>query len=353
MPRYVKSSRPDQQQRNASKPIKASVKAASEQPSVAMLASLGIKVRDFAYESKLPPVQPIYRHPRQIQPAVVRTILKRQWTETGENDPLSQSSSQPETSQKKLERTSTEPVISEPSARTLGSMTIDDSEHDSPPIDSQQMPPPIFKSQESEPYIDTPLLTPKGSFQWPIPDTSNVPASPIPASQSDTGSQATAPEAPSFSQLRFFQISNPSSPLASALSLASINDGLSSTKSITSTPPRQRRGKPTAGLDQRSIIDPTHDAYTPPTNPRVVAMRYHLRTRSAPPSSPFSSTKSSSRLRGLRPRGAVIPASRPHCASMQSSHSRAKPKGESSTPSSRILLRRTVTNGQNKRRRTS
>ena len=111
MTQYVKSSRLDQQQRNASKPIKASVKAASEQPSVAQLASLGIKVRDFAYESKLPPIQPIYRHPRQIQPAVVRTTLKRQWAESEEDDLFSQSGSQSESSQKKLERTSTEPAI--------------------------------------------------------------------------------------------------------------------------------------------------------------------------------------------------------------------------------------------------
>ena len=95
------------QQRNASKPIKASVKGSSEQPSISRLANLGIKVRDFAYDSKLPPIQTIYCHPRQIQPAVVKTTLKHQ-----QNDNLfSQSSSHPETSQKKLKRTSTEPVI--------------------------------------------------------------------------------------------------------------------------------------------------------------------------------------------------------------------------------------------------
>ena len=95
------------QQRNASKPIKASVKGSSEQPSISRLANLGIKVRDFAYDSKLPPIQTIYCHPRQFQPAVVKTTLEHQ-----RNDNLfSQSSSHPETSQKKLKRTSTEPVI--------------------------------------------------------------------------------------------------------------------------------------------------------------------------------------------------------------------------------------------------
>ena len=76
-----------------------------------MLASFGIKVRDFAYESKLSLIKTIYCHPRQIQPALVRTTLKRQWTESGEDNHFSQSSSQPGTCQKTLKRTSTEWLI--------------------------------------------------------------------------------------------------------------------------------------------------------------------------------------------------------------------------------------------------
>lgn len=96
------------QRRTASKP-----KAASEQPSISTLASFGIKVRDFAYESKLSPIKTVYCHPRQIQPALVRTTLsmKRQWTESGEDDHFSRSSSQPGTCQKTLKRTSTERLI--------------------------------------------------------------------------------------------------------------------------------------------------------------------------------------------------------------------------------------------------
>ena len=357
MSRYVKSSRLDPQQRIASKPIKASVKAASEQPSIAMLASLGIKVRDFAYESKLPPIQPIYRHPRQIQPAVVRTTLKRQWAESGEDSYFSQSSSQPETSQKKLERTSTEPAI--PPAPD--STDIDDYEYDSLHTDSQQpnsypesqqIPLSIFESQESEPYVDTPLVTPFGSLQWPVADTSN-----IPASQLDAESQSTDLEPTShllkISDISFFPklpaTPNPTSPLASALSLASI-DG--SSKIINSSPPRppHPHGKTTPDLDQEPV-DPTCDVHAP-TMPRVLTMRYHLRRRPVTPSSPLPA-KTPSRLHNLRPRGAVIPSSRPHCTSIQSSHSRAKPKSETSSPSSRTLLRRAVMNGQEKRRRTS
>ena len=336
MSRYVKSSRLDPQQRNPSKPIKASVKAASEQPSVAMLASLGIKVRDFAYESKLPPIQPIYRHPRQVQPAVVRTTLKRQWTESEEDDFFSQSSSQPETSQKKLERTSTEPAIPPVT-------DIDDFEYDSLPTDSQQpgsqqMPLSIFESQESEPYVDTPLATPKGSLQWQVADTSN-----IPASQLDAESQSTALEPASHSLLEFSDTSklsatlDPSSLLASSLSLPNID----------SSPARPPYGKTTTGLEQQPVAYGVHA----PTTPRVLTMRYHLRRRPVTPSLP-SPSKSPSLLHNLRPRGTVIPPSRPHCTSIQSSHSRAKPKSEPSSPSSRTL-RRAVTNGQEKRRRTS
>ena len=338
MSRHVKSSRLDPKQPNASKPIKASVKAASEQPTVGMLASLGIKVRDFAYESKLPPIQPIYRHPRQIQPAVV----KRQWTESGEDHPFSQSSSQPETSQKKLERTATEPAISPAPDLT----DVDDYEYDSlhtdsqqPEIypESQQMPPSIFESQESEPHVDTPLVTPKGSLQWPALD--------MPTSQLDSESQTMAavnsPLRFSFSQKR--SATPASSPLVSALSLASIDDDQPLSKIINSTPPRPPHEKAVAGPDQRH--------YAP--TPREPTMRYHLRKRPVSTSSPFFLTKSPSRLHNLRPRGAVIPPTRPHCASIQSSHSRTKPKGKSSSPSSRTLHRRAVTNGQGKRRRTS
>ena len=354
MTQYVKSSRLDQQQRNTSKPIKASVKAASEQPSVALLASMGIKVRDFAYESKLPPIQPIYRHPRQIQPAVVRTTLKRQWAESGEDDYFSRSNSQPESSQKKLERTSTEPAI--PPVPDIDDYDHTDSQQPNNYPESQQMPPPIFESQESEPYVDTPLVTPKGSLQWPVADsTSNdIPAL---ASQLDAESQSTALEPAShfkISDTSFFHKppaipTSPLAPLASALSLASIDD---SSKNFISSPPRSPQGKITTGPDQRPV-DPACDVHAP-TMPKALTMRYHLRRRPVTPSSPLPA-KPPSRLHNLRPRSAVIPPSLPQSASssIQSSHSQAKPKSESSSPSSRTLLRRAVMNGQEKRRRTS
>ncbi|KAJ7124341.1 hypothetical protein C8R44DRAFT_783325 [Mycena epipterygia] len=56
-----------------------------KQPSVADLAALGIKARDFAYESTLPPIPPFVR--RQVQPgASVARSLKRMRREP-EEDP--------------------------------------------------------------------------------------------------------------------------------------------------------------------------------------------------------------------------------------------------------------------------
>jgi hypothetical protein len=50
------------------------------QPSATELKKLGIRVRDFAFEKTLPPVQTLHFH-RQILPAVARPVIARQKTE--------------------------------------------------------------------------------------------------------------------------------------------------------------------------------------------------------------------------------------------------------------------------------
>ncbi|KAG1728229.1 hypothetical protein EDB19DRAFT_1941416 [Suillus lakei] len=45
------------------------LRPSSQQPTIEMLQSLGIKVRDFAYESTLPPIAPVPQVPRQTQPS--------------------------------------------------------------------------------------------------------------------------------------------------------------------------------------------------------------------------------------------------------------------------------------------
>ena len=140
MSQFVKSS--SVPQRNASKPIKASVNGSSEQPSILILEKLGVKVKDFAYESNLPPIKTIYCHPRQIQPAVVKTTnLKHQQKDNF----VSQSSSH---GQKKLERTSTEPVI--PPTPDSTDTDSDSDDYFSQSRTSTELPPSIPDSDSTE-----------------------------------------------------------------------------------------------------------------------------------------------------------------------------------------------------------
>jgi hypothetical protein len=52
----------------------------NQQPSVAELKSLGIKVKDFAYEKTLPPPRTVYLH-RQILPGIAKQAITREKTE--------------------------------------------------------------------------------------------------------------------------------------------------------------------------------------------------------------------------------------------------------------------------------
>ena len=281
---------------------------------------------------------------------MVKNTLKRQWADSGEDDYFSQLSSQPESSQKRLERTSTEPALDSTDIDDYDSLYTDSQQPNNSP-ESQQMPLSIFESQESEPYVDTPLVTPKGSVQWAVADTNNASQAQLDAESQPTALEPAFHSLFEFSDTSFFPKlpstpTSPLAPLASALSLASIDD---SSEIINSSPPRPPHGKTTNDPEQQAV-DSTCDVHDP-TMPKIRTMRYHLRRRPVTPSSPLPA-KPPSRLHNLRPRSAVIPPSRPHSTSIQSSHSREKPKSESGSRS-RTLLRRAVTNGQEKRRRTS
>lgn len=206
----------------------------SEQPSVSKLSELGIKVRDFAYESTLPPVPTVYLQPRQIQPSVPKDV-------NDPNDPHYVLEEERKKkvytfeSTRKIERTPTEPVLESdllpPPRRTfpkikrtdaqldLGSQsqsqqqsqTHSPTSHVQPhditntPSGSQPVPGLTTDSQQTEPWVDTPVVTPNGSLQWPnepeVTDTSTVPAS-----QLDSDSQALpVPETVSYSQMGFPQ----------------------------------------------------------------------------------------------------------------------------------------------------
>ncbi|KAJ7572528.1 hypothetical protein C8J56DRAFT_989366 [Mycena floridula] len=172
------------------------------QPSVEELAELGIKVRDYIHDNPLPKI-PSYR-PTQIQPGLAS--YKRAGQDEEEN-------SQGSSKRQRLTLQRTEPVI-RPNAlsRARGFVNInnsfDSNEHeqhgfsqqtDSPPSPQSQLPQLGFiDSQDSDEYINTPLVTPHGSLQWNVTDTSA-----IPASQLDEVLQPEAPEPLSYSQLGF------------------------------------------------------------------------------------------------------------------------------------------------------
>ncbi|KAH7930670.1 hypothetical protein BV22DRAFT_1191042 [Leucogyrophana mollusca] len=202
-----------------------------QQPTPEMLAQLGIKMRDFAYESTLPPIAPVLRVPRQTQPGP-RPLkrVRREWDD-GEDDESSGQSRRPDVGgrrspsaergtggkkSKSLERKATEPIenvqifsrrtfgfadlsqyqsrVTRPPSIALAPTAPARSFSSSPPTSPLQSP---FRgeSQESE-MVVTPLPSPGGSPRWNVTDNSL-----IPASQLDTESQAYYPEVVSYSQL--------------------------------------------------------------------------------------------------------------------------------------------------------
>ncbi|KAF5364338.1 hypothetical protein D9756_000189 [Leucocoprinus leucothites] len=168
----------------------------SEQPSVSKLLELGVKVRDFAYESTLPPVPTVYLQPRQIQPSVPKDV-------NDPNDPHYVLEEERKKkvytfeSTRKIQRTPTEPVLETellpPPRRTFPKIKRTDalldlgSQFDSQPQSqpmpsypvlpyditntpqaaSQPIPGLTSDSQQTEPWVDTPIVTPSGSRQWP------------------------------------------------------------------------------------------------------------------------------------------------------------------------------------------
>lgn len=123
-----------------------------QKPKPEYLESLGIKIKDFAYEkTNLPPIKIVFRHPLQIQPAVPRTI-QRSSTEpdAGNASQDSQGMRQP-----------TEPVIMPAATEQIADDDPSSQESTTSPI-----PEEILFSQASGAVIDTPPVTPNGSLQW-------------------------------------------------------------------------------------------------------------------------------------------------------------------------------------------
>ncbi|KAF9498606.1 hypothetical protein BDN71DRAFT_343541 [Pleurotus eryngii] len=307
-----------------------------DQPTPEQLAKLGIKVRDFAYESTLPPIRAYV--PRQIQPSRLPTDL----------DDIGGPSEQ--RSQQRIippyPRHVRQPAYADLRAlnveASLGLVSSSQQSDYSAPSSSQ---PPLsyYESQASEPYIRTPTVTPNGSLQWNIEDTSAVPASQLEPN--------TEPELLSYADLGFRDPDETPEQLQRKASLVPTEVG-SNFSSPLSSPPGSlplippsstTPAAPTspAAPDAPSQTTPQESTHQPPPSevlPDTASPRYYLRKRPAPPS-PISttSTRPSSRVRRLPPRSTVTPPHatlRPHppSATVQSAHAKAKPRSGHNSP---------------------
>lgn len=142
------------------------------QPTTEVLARLGVKVRDFIYDTTLPPVRPVYRQPRQIQPSIPRQLHRE------DTEPVEESQSQAVGSRQTLERTLTEPVL-EPVAgpSTVGERggflqyetKINFKNSQLVPLkpeisEHSIVPPSVAKNLGT--VVPTPTVTPHGSLRW-------------------------------------------------------------------------------------------------------------------------------------------------------------------------------------------
>jgi hypothetical protein len=353
-----KSSNPTSASSTSTAPLQDNVtttaqSAQSTQPLPSTLALYGIKVRDFAYESTLPPVATVPRVPRQVQPGP--RLLKRTRTDCDESDDESlvkRSHLQPrsnvsnvggETTKKMklLERKLTEPAddVDDPPAtriRGFGNLSLHDlvtdfPSHSGAPAGPSQMtdsqlsdfspasksqPPLQFDSQESELYIDTPLVTPNGTLQWQPKD-----AVPLGSHLQDPG---PGPVIVSFSE----------SDLLPKVALEDDVLGPSTSAPCVLSPHSHASTAPSPSyLLPRSspTIDP--DAPSRSSTPEPAFTRYFFRTRPVAP--PYTPPHPGGRSRS-KPRHNLV---------TQSAHSMAKTPNNKGSPRARTI-RKSNTSGE-------
>jgi len=255
-------------------------------PSAVNFERLGIKVKDFAYaKTNLRPVKTIYRHPRQVQPSLPTSQrpLQRQSTDPDSSQPQSQG----------LYRTPTEPALPATSPAPEAELEGNGQRESL----SQRLQPAfnMLGSQYSEMSALTPISTPNTSQKWDIENTSRK------KTQADLTTFAhTSPLTPL-----------PSSPASTAPSHASQSSHRQASR---------RHG---------SVVVPKLSA------------RYFLRKRTSP-SSP-SSVKPAKRSRSMIATAdpSVKQLSRA-AVSIQSSHSQSKTKDVTASPKPVTPRRRAV-----------
>lgn len=333
------------------------------------LARHGIKVRDFAYESDLPLIPSI---PRVRQLSLVARPLKRTKRQNEQSDDIfaidARSQSQSDAPNpfrgsllepghdhvttggilkklKPLERKLTEPAVipeRQPQRPFRDVGYADLSQHASSSRALQKSPlntptpatpthnrfhtsspaalpfpsPTTFhglagESQGTDPSIDTPLATPKGSLTWPT-ITSDVPAS-----QLDGSSQPTVLEDTTYSQLGF------SAPSSQALDS---NPDLGGTDPLSPCSPRPTEPASSPSQPPPRRLNGTRASSPLSPSPRNRALRPGAKTRGTPlPGQNAASTTTPRyflRKHGTPAQAAVSPAS-PHRRKRVSSSSKA------------------------------
>lgn len=136
----------------------------SEQPTAEQLAKLGITVRDFAYESTLPPVAPVYFLPKQIQPDP-RVTRPEQGHPLPLFRQLSVNASDTDGKPAPAGRVTRQRGFSD--LRDYGPYCID--------IPDSQESGSQTSLAYSDEYVKTPVVTPNGSLQWQDADIGDIP----------------------------------------------------------------------------------------------------------------------------------------------------------------------------------
>ena len=364
---------------------------------VTALTTQGIKVRDFAYENILPPVTTVPRFSVQVQPRP-RTLKRARdmlegrdnGEESDEEDPNfsrtfyidsnSNGVSHVYRYRKKsttLGRTLTEPadevsqsqglntraqVFTQPSTRGLDSprprhngalcpATPQRYLGKSPmrslsPIDTipQSQPSINGESQETEYWIDTPLVTPNGSIQWPVQNTSALPASQL---ESVLPQLPDVEEAVTLSQLGFSPERSQPQP------------DFSSPAGSPSCPPRTQHARPQLPPPPEFRAYTRSPAAPSPTRPRPSSgsrspTRRSTRKRTSPPSVPLHEAPAPRydlRQRGVKPPPPARATSRTRASSHAADKVRAPPPSKKRKVTPPLPLPVPVPSGRGRRPR--
>ncbi|KIP12740.1 hypothetical protein PHLGIDRAFT_123825 [Phlebiopsis gigantea 11061_1 CR5-6] len=297
-----------------------------------MLSEHRIKVRDFAYESKLPPVPRSRPRPILLGYGGLgyggRRPLRRAWEECfGQEEAHFGSSEDREPKRRKLQRMATEPIPSsqsQPPSQLPGFgdseevpfvLRDSDIEFSTPRLDGQtadDLPDVVLldwsDTEAAEGWIDTPPISPGGSYV-PLPHTAAVSR---PASLMDVDAVGS-PQGPgsldpsNTQEVEHTHIVEPSPLPAHSITATSLLSSLTSLSSCSSSPPSTPRLSRAHSRPRRpSLRDiSTHYNSRPPTPPPPVPTpRYLLRNRA--PSRPGSPAPraGSHRVSGARPSAA-------------------------------------------------